>query len=122
MNSILTDKIKQYNNLKPEDLNLTDEEYEKLISFYIQSVTDWIDRYTHVKYVMYPIYPSDLELIVVLLVSRIFANQKIRQEISFMDMENYKVRGVLDSVLTEDILNQLKPFIKRSKINILTLK
>jgi len=119
----LIDLIKQNAGLKPSDLKLeTEEEYTDLISYYINAVKAWINRYTKKTYTnttIYPEYPPDLEMVLTEIIVNILGNASLRQDMPTIDNENYKLLQAIDSAITPEIQFQLKPFIEtRNRVGI----
>lgn len=120
----LTERIIADDGLKPEDLSLTENEYEEHINYFINAVKAWINRYTKVIYtdtLTYPIYPIDLELMVYNIVIRLLSNQTIQQDMPVVDNENYKVMYFINKVITSDDKAMLGPFMRKLRPKIISV-
>lgn len=98
-----------------EDLNITEEEFDTLITYYIASVTDWLEYYLDKEY---ETLPSGLELMVIEMVSNIINNEMQRQDLPVMDTEDAPTQQKIDAVVSEDIMLRLKPYKKKQRITV----
>lgn len=105
-----------------EDLGLTTEDdYEELITLYVEAIKAWIDRYTRVTYTDESTYPVDLELIVYNIVIRILSNQSIQQDMPVIDNDNFKIIYNINQTITEEDRKLLDPFKKKISIGMFIL-
>ncbi len=113
----VADTIKLFDGIKDptEDLNLTEEQYDTLITYYIEAVTDWFTYYLGQTYTT---LPTGLEHILVEMVANIINNQAQRQDMPVMDTEDSPTKQVIDAVVSEDVKLRLKPYIKKPRITI----
>lgn len=116
-NMTVSDTIKVFCGVQDptEDLNITEEEYDTLITYYIASVTDWLEYYLDKEY---ETLPSGLELIVIEMVSNIINNEMQRQDLPVMDTEDAPTQQKIDAVVSEDIMLRLKPYKKKQRITV----
>ena len=104
-----------------EDFNLTENDYEELITLYVEAVQRWIDRYTQTAYLDEDVYPVDLELIVYNIVIRILSNLSIQQDMPVIDNDNFKIIYNINKVITEDDERMLKPFKRKLQVGMFIL-
>lgn len=103
---------------KPEDLKLSDQEYENLLDKYILAVKDFIDRYTRTDYTSLETYPEGLNLILVEIIANILRSQLLRQDTPTIDIENYNKSSLIEASLSEDIKERLKPYTAKPRIKV----
>lgn len=114
----LEDTIKLFSGIQDptQDLKLTEEQFDELITYYITSVTEWFTMYLNKTYTT---LPAGLEQILVEIVSNIFKTQLQRQDLPILDTEDEgNTRTLIDNVITQDILRRLAPYKKKSRIGI----
>ena len=105
-----------------EDLGLTNEDdYEELITLYVEAIKAWIDRYTRVAYTDETTYPVDLELIVYNIVIRILSNQSIQQDMPVIDNDNFKIIYNINQTITKEDRELLDPFKKKISVGMFIL-
>ena len=105
-----------------EDLGLTTEDdYEELITLYVEAIKAWIDRYTRVAYTDETTYPVDLELIVYNIVIRILSNQSIQQDMPVIDNDNFKIIYNINQTITKEDRELLDPFKKKISVGMFIL-
>lgn len=105
-----------------EDLGLASEDdYEELITLYVEAVQAWIDRYTRVTYTEEDTYPVDLELIVYNIIIRILSNQSIQQDIPVIDNDNFKIIYNINQTITKEDRELLDPFRKKISVGMFIL-
>lgn len=116
----LITKIKAYSGANKDTdslFHLTEEELDKYILEYYNSMEAWVNR----KYCIPEPLPIDVEQILIELTSNLIRSHAVRQDIGINDHENFDFDEAVNNIFTEDIEKRMKPYTKHSKIHCFTI-
>ena len=113
---ITADQVIQFNGLKPSKLNLDKTDtigLEEMVNDWIKQCQSLIETYTHRTYTDGKV-PGAVQNIHLRLVSNMAVLAIQRRDSPIIKVNDWTIQTVPSDIFTDDLKNDLKPFIKDS--------